>query len=364
VIIVEGEKAADAGRQLLPNMVVITWPGGSKAFHRADWEILKGRKKAVLVPDADEPGRAAMDGATDDYGVWKPGIAQLIEKIVDKVHVIHLPDDFSEGWDLADALQEKWSQEETIEFLRGSAHPPTPIPNDNHSQEPPIPDDESINDNSEPSSTTPSSEAVPFRALGYNKGSFYFLTKRGQQVLELTGRSLRDKGSLFQLAPLQYWEMTYLSDKGFSGKAVDQAANALVQTCYQVGVYNPDRLRGRGAWWDENRVVLHCGDRLVVDSQETGVADLPSRYIYEASPHIRPPAMTPLADEKAYWIYETAKRFCWEKELSGILLAGFVALARSSGALKWRPHIWITGPRGCGKSEVLRRYVRVGPPVA
>ena len=359
VLIVEGEKAADAGRQLLPNMAVITWPGGSKAFHRTDWEVLKGRKKAVLVPDADEPGRAAMDGTTDDYGVWKPGIAQLLEKIVEKIHVIHLPDDFSKGWDLADALEEKWSQDKTLEFLRGSAHPPRCKPVDDPVPEQPIIEEEYFQEHSESSSTEPSPNAVPFRALGYNKGSFYFLTTRGQQVLEMTGRSLRDKGSLFQLAPLQYWELTYPSKSGFSGQAIDQAANALVQTCYQIGVYNPDRLRGRGAWWDEHRVVLHCGDRLVVDGQETGVSDLSSRYIYEASPHIRPPALTPLSDEKALWVFQIASQFCWEKSLSGILLAGFVALARAGGSLQWRPHIWITGPRGCGKSEVLRRYVQI-----
>jgi putative DNA primase/helicase len=176
VIIVEGEKSADAGRQLLPNMAVITWPGGSKAFHRADWEILKGRKKAVLVPDADEPGRAAMDGATDDYGVWKSGIAQLIEKIVDKVHVIHLPDGFSDGWDLADALHENWSQEKTIEFLRGSARPPTSKPVDDSAPEPYCPNEESLHDDFESCLDDSSSETLPFRALGYNKGSFYFLT--------------------------------------------------------------------------------------------------------------------------------------------------------------------------------------------
>ena len=359
VVIVEGEKAADSGRQLLPNMAVITWPGGSKAFHRADWEVLKGRKKAVLVPDADEPGRAAMDGTTDDYGVWKPGIAQLIDKIVEKIHVIRMPDDFSEGWDLADALQESWSQEKTIEFLRGLAHPPTCKPVEPLPREPPIIEDEYLQEYSNSSSTNPSPDTAPFKALGYNKGSFYFLTTRGQQVLEMTGRSLRDKGSLFQLAPMQHWELTYPSKRGFSGQSIDQAANALVQTCYQIGVYNPDRLRGRGAWWDEQRVVLHCGDRLVVDGQETGVSDLSSRYIYEASPHIRPPALTPLSDEKSLWIFHIASHFCWEKSLSGILLAGFVALARAGGALQWRPHIWLTGPRGCGKSEVLRRYVQI-----
>ena len=359
VIIVEGEKAADAGRQLLPNMAVITWPGGSKAFHRADWEILKNRKKVVLVPDADEPGRAAMDGATDDYGVWKPGIAQLIEKIVDKVHVIHLPDDFSKGWDLADALQEKWSQEKTIEFLRSSAHPPTSKPVDNPAPEPPIPTEDTSQDNSESSTTMSSPGTLPFRALGYNKGSFYFLTTRGQQVLDMTGRSLRDKGSLFQLAPLQYWELTYPSDRGFSGKAVDQAANTLVQACYQAGVYNQERLRGRGAWWDNDRVVLHQGDHLVVDGQPVGLTELKSNFLYEKSQRIGDDIANTLSNREANQFRELCDMLDWEGNAgNGRLLAGFCVIAPICGALEWRPHLWITSAAGGGKSWIMRKIVQ------
>lgn len=63
VIIVEGEKAADAAQQRLGEFfAVLTWPGGSNAVDRMDrfdWTSLYG-KSVVLFPDNDQAGRRAM----------------------------------------------------------------------------------------------------------------------------------------------------------------------------------------------------------------------------------------------------------------------------------------------------------------
>jgi hypothetical protein len=59
VLIVEGEKAADAAQRLLPGLVCMTSPGGSKAAAAADWSVLKGRS-VIIWPDNDPPGK--------DYG--------------------------------------------------------------------------------------------------------------------------------------------------------------------------------------------------------------------------------------------------------------------------------------------------------
>ena len=59
VLLVEGEKAADAAQTLLPQYVAATWPGGAQAWKHADLEPLRGRR-VDLWPDADEPGREAM----------------------------------------------------------------------------------------------------------------------------------------------------------------------------------------------------------------------------------------------------------------------------------------------------------------
>ena len=93
VFVVEGEKAADAAAKLYPKAVVTTWPSGCKAIDKADWSPLTGRR-VFLWPDADQPGRQAMDRLT-----------QLLLRLpVDRVQLVTPPADVPEGWDLADAI--------------------------------------------------------------------------------------------------------------------------------------------------------------------------------------------------------------------------------------------------------------------
>lgn len=60
VVIVEGEKAADALTNALHDVIVITWPGGSSAVNSADWKPLEGRDVTVW-PDNDKPGAKAAE---------------------------------------------------------------------------------------------------------------------------------------------------------------------------------------------------------------------------------------------------------------------------------------------------------------
>lgn len=55
IIVVEGEKAADAAARIFPKSVATTSQGGSKAASKADWPQLAGRQ-VLIWPDADKPG--------------------------------------------------------------------------------------------------------------------------------------------------------------------------------------------------------------------------------------------------------------------------------------------------------------------
>lgn len=55
VLLVEGEKSADAAQCLVPGAVSVTWPNGSKSVGKADFSPLAGRRVAIW-PDADKPG--------------------------------------------------------------------------------------------------------------------------------------------------------------------------------------------------------------------------------------------------------------------------------------------------------------------
>ncbi len=55
VLVVEGEKTADAARALLPEMVAVTSPFGARSASKAGWSPLAGRD-VVIWPDNDEAG--------------------------------------------------------------------------------------------------------------------------------------------------------------------------------------------------------------------------------------------------------------------------------------------------------------------
>jgi hypothetical protein len=89
VVIVEGEKAADALASKLPDHVVLSWAGGCKAINQSDWAVLEGRNVSIWA-DNDKPGREAAK--------------QLQEVTGGKI--IETPQDKPEGWDAADAVED------------------------------------------------------------------------------------------------------------------------------------------------------------------------------------------------------------------------------------------------------------------
>jgi hypothetical protein len=91
VLVVEGEKAADAAREIVGTHVVTTWPHGSQAIKQVDWSPLAGRD-VVLWPDADEAGRKAMRE-----------VANLLTT-ARRVRGVKLPDGLPKGWDLGDPI--------------------------------------------------------------------------------------------------------------------------------------------------------------------------------------------------------------------------------------------------------------------
>jgi DNA primase len=63
VTVVEGEKCRDAFAAAMRRPAV-SWAGGGKAVHLTDWSPLTGRD-VILWPDADVPGRQAMERLAD-----------------------------------------------------------------------------------------------------------------------------------------------------------------------------------------------------------------------------------------------------------------------------------------------------------
>jgi putative DNA primase/helicase len=113
VLLVEGEKACLAARQLLPSHVCMTWAGGAAATKQTDWSALVGYD-VDLWPDADAPGAAAM---AQIAGLLLPHVGESQLRLLKQ-------DGQPDGWDLADALAEGWDTARVIEHVKrpGGVH--------------------------------------------------------------------------------------------------------------------------------------------------------------------------------------------------------------------------------------------------
>lgn len=93
VLIVEGEKTADAAALLFPDFVAATSPAGAHAAHLTCWSPLEGRQ-VVIWPDNNAPGAHYAESVT-----------HVLRSIGTRnVRLVKIPPELPLGWDLADPL--------------------------------------------------------------------------------------------------------------------------------------------------------------------------------------------------------------------------------------------------------------------
>ena len=95
MLVVEGEKAADAARALFPDHVAVCWQGGGEAVTLADWQPMAGRQITVW-PDNDDAGRKAATAVVK--------AASAVGATL--VAIANVPPEWPEKWDVADPLPE------------------------------------------------------------------------------------------------------------------------------------------------------------------------------------------------------------------------------------------------------------------
>lgn len=197
-----------------------------------------------------------------------------------------------------------------------------------------------------------------FKVLGYNEGTYFYFPFKERQIVALSAAA-HSMPNLFRLDNLNAWMKKFAGDGANEKKIVMYATNALMELAKARGVFKEeDRVRGCGAWIDEGRKILHCGDILYVDGVETKFDHLQSEYTYVAASRLMRPASEPLSNSEANALRKICEAVTWENKLSGSLLAGWLVIAPICGALTFRPHIYINGEAESGKSSVINKIIR------
>ncbi len=401
VIIVEGEKTADAAQALYEaagisrdKLVVVSWPGGGKAARFVDLAPLQGRSVA-LWPDADlkpYPETHPRVGELMPF-MEQPGTATMVSlgqqllSIAKGVKFITPPDGVPDGWDLADEFPEgfallvhtKAAALPMDEFLakhaaaQAQAAPEEVMPWD---EQPEQEAEELAMAVGAPVTVAAAAPAKPtlalvqdggadehdddelvnngyFTILGYDGDDYYFFHHEKRQVLSRTARAFGDTG-LIELAPINWWEEYFPGTTTSMDKKA--AINWIFRTANSRGIYDPTRVRGRGAWRDKGRHVYHHGAYLTVDGMPTDITKIKSGYVYPMARRMPEPSDNQLTDEEGANLIRIAKMVRWTMPASAALMAGWCILAPICGALPWRPHIWITGGPGSGKTTVQNKF--------
>jgi hypothetical protein len=120
VLLVEGEKTADAAAYMLPEYVVVTWAGGANAVKTAAWGPLASRN-VVMWPDNDAPGIKAMQDISLLIAKGKTA-AKSIKLVLEEID-----DTFPKSFDLGDPYDDAYTP---IGYMLGQAAnlDPTKLP--------------------------------------------------------------------------------------------------------------------------------------------------------------------------------------------------------------------------------------------
>lgn len=148
VVLVEGEKCAEAGHKLLGHEFdFVSWPGGGKAWALARWGTLLGRT-VYLWPDCDaqreRPTKAEREQVDFDPMSKplrperkQPGVQAMVHigslLLADQGCTVFMvpipkPGTVSDGWDIADAIAQGWDADQVRALIRSATVfvPPEP----------------------------------------------------------------------------------------------------------------------------------------------------------------------------------------------------------------------------------------------
>ncbi|SLN77566.1 hypothetical protein [Oceanibacterium hippocampi] len=214
---------------------------------------------------------------------------------------------------------------------------------------------------------------APVTPLGHWAGTYYFLS-RAAEIRTLHFKDLRASGILSLFGGRvdwlsEVWPMFDQRGRPIPGAfSANDAAAGLIRACEDEGFFDPAAdLRGPGIWRAddlegyEGGLILHCGDRI-------GLVTAEGRVIWgkagrRLGAHVYPkrrrqprPADVPASARDVAELEGFLGSWNWGRPSDPKVILGYLACAMMVGATRWRPHVWVTGDAGTGKSE-LEKFV-------
>lgn len=344
IIIAEGYATAAAVRAALGLPVIVAFDAGNlKSVARA---IRKANADAEIMFAADNDKWTAKPDGTP----YNPGLSSAQQAAVAiggaRVVAPDVPDDDPDrrtDWD-------DIARTDGLDAIKSAfARIPEPEPE-------PMPDYDMGEWEEDTGATDPLDDIRP---LGHNRGVYAFFPKTAGQIVTLNATAMGRIQNLYLLAPRGFWEAAYSPDGKTPDSQICAFASAhLMDACHRQGIFQPENTRGVGAWIDKKVPLVNCGDIIVTaDGRRAHPAEFRGEYVYESGPRVVDIDADEATNKEASQLRDICHKLTWKKPQFADLLAGWLVIAPVGSALRWRPHIWITGRAGSGKSTIVNEII-------
>lgn len=196
----------------------------------------------------------------------------------------------------------------------------------------------------------------PFEIIGSDNDKIYFLVYSCNRIIDMTTAEMTEK-NLYRLAPKSYWDSNYAYE---AGKRPDmlQACDDIIQEAYTKPFFDMERIRGRGVWREGDNIIVNAGDSFFENGKRENLQNYKSKNFYIAGKPFD------LQSEKESNLNTNKKiRHIFDAlnlkngNLDRDLLFGWTVASQISGILKWRPHLWVSGASGSGKTDIQNTIV-------
>ncbi len=218
---------------------------------------------------------------------------------------------------------------------------------------------------------TPERENKPFiDFLGTQKVEgqntlYYYRSSRCKNILALTANK-HNKNHFMALLPIREWvscypDLTYMNKSGDMVPDWDEIASFLMEKSNEKETFTLDDVKGYGVFLekDENnnkKVVINTGKSLFINGKKYPIEtkNLPLKNIYEMSKFHEVELDEELRNDDISLLEKIFTSFKYENPMDFIYIISFLFTGQVPCLQEWRSQLWILGPKGSGKSQMMK----------
>lgn len=189
-------------------------------------------------------------------------------------------------------------------------------------------------------------------SLGFADKTYFFTTLRTAQVQGIGEFTSSD---LLKLTSINYWKRLYPGARG--GVDWESAKSTLIAECQKAGLFEHNKVKGRGIYINGDDLIIHIGDKLIVNGVSMEIQDYESTIYFDPRGKVELPEKAILTESEFKRAEKLIGDLPFDNQSDSKLLMGWMMLAPLAGALSWRPHIMLTAAAGSGKSTIINHII-------